>query len=357
MSIHGSKAPIIMNCGAAAQDPDVKIYEPSEPADLGNAVHDYVAQEILGKMPNMESYREKHKVQDKDSFEICCYQSRKVWAELIDYFQDPECEKRYRDESLDVTAIVDVVGHGDDFISVLDWKTGWHESDYWPQLMVNGHLAIQGTDYQKAYLVIGWLRRAEFEGRMVSRTQLQDYYDRFKKKIKYKDTYTPGSHCRFCPRLTECPAIGKGLTLQETTLPAKLTVAQIREYRPLVQKLEAMIKQYKEAEKAYMFAKKTVDMGDGQELYLLQKTNTSITVNKKSLKMLTDMYGLDAVVDRLKITKTAIDGMSKDKAKEVGKKIVDQKKEDYEKLDKFIDTSPGASEVRSRKKKEAKDGK
>lgn len=90
---------------------------------------------------------------------------------------------------------------------ICEWKSGFG-SDPWQQLRAYALLALDlYPEAQTVYCVAVHLRSQQpLDGRRFKRGELLEWWDALVRQLKRTDRYSPGAHCRYCPRSYDCPA-------------------------------------------------------------------------------------------------------------------------------------------------------
>lgn len=212
LTIRVSSLPLLFRCAAAAQAPDLRIAEGSEPADLGSAAHEALRPVAEGLGVAWDAIPEiagRWGVDDGDVRALAAM-GAKLWPLIRDTFPDATTE---HEVAADVTPTLRIVGHLDFASRVLtfaragDWKTGRVDSDYREQM--RGYAALlllEDPKLTEATVTIVWLRDGDIENYTLAREGLAAWIADVTKIAESTGSYSPGAHCDRCPRAHECPA-------------------------------------------------------------------------------------------------------------------------------------------------------
>jgi hypothetical protein len=88
---------------------------------------------------------------------------------------------------------------------IVDFKFGYLDLDFEPQLRAYAWLDMQTNDADETYACIIKARSSELIPYSFTLAELDRWFARLADRLKRQDEYTPGQHCRFCPRSHECP--------------------------------------------------------------------------------------------------------------------------------------------------------
>src|SRR4030042_5671960 len=161
MIIRASKMPLFLTCPQSLKRaPEIPIDSDSEIARLGTAVHEAMANYVMNNRVDAGELAEKHGVDLKELSILFAF-GRQAWEELSPYFPTPEVE-----ESMEATlnkvfclrGRADVFQLATDAIHIIDWKSGYKKTNYWPQLLAYGYLAARQYGVPKAIVTLVWLR-------------------------------------------------------------------------------------------------------------------------------------------------------------------------------------------------------
>ena len=251
MRLSASAIPRAMRCSASIIEPKIPYDDKNEQAEVGTIVHDLLAKYILGDR------EDKHL--DKNIQELF-QQGIDIWEDKLKAkFPDPRPEHGFTTlESIDMShTTADVVSYIPDkqLVRIADWKTGEYDPDAVLQLKTYALAAAFEYGVKNAEVAIAWIKDDYVEWQSYTLLELTNWHSDImtmeKNLLKRGPKYTAGTHCKYCPRLTECPAIGNSIALSDSPTGA-LTPQLIAKYRPIVKKMETMIERFKKAQTAYV---------------------------------------------------------------------------------------------------------
>jgi hypothetical protein len=195
INLRCSSLPLLFACGVSLQAPELTVHQYSGPAaDLGTTVHDELARHVDGA-----------EVEPSKATGFLFWAGAKAWRELAPEFPNPLTEVLL-DHSFvywSCTGHVDVVSVVGSEIRILDWKSGFKDSDYSEQM--RGYCALALLKYpeiERATATIVWLRTGEIERYTMTREQLTAW--EWDVSVAMTGLETPGTHCDYCRRSHEC---------------------------------------------------------------------------------------------------------------------------------------------------------
>jgi len=287
MIYRASSVPRILRCPASSVAPDIYIDESGEAAAVGSAVHNVLAQVVeegLTQLPEVGKAAELHRLEDYAEL------IRLGWAG-VNALEDLRpsisnilgVEKSMACAEFKGTA--DMVFESDDgALCVLDWKSGFADADYADQLMTYAIMARATFGaYERYKTIIVWLRSREIEINSYEIEDLRAWELRWNEVIK-SDRYTPGEHCKWCPRQFDCEAraqmvraVSKDLVEIEA---GQLTTNELADLYPKVLIVEKACKRYKDVLRAAVKDAGTVKLSDGRIMSMEEQEKKSIKFNK-----------------------------------------------------------------------------
>lgn len=211
-----SALPLFMKCAQSTRgETPISDYYPE--TGLGTAAHVYAGQYVLSGAVDLDGLAKVYGC-DPQELGFLAHQVRTAWADVIGAYKglqyrvlaEPEWSMSIDDPPGEVTgtpdAVVVVSDGGEDYIEVIDWKTGRRDSEYREQLLAYGVLGLLFFGRASAVRArVVWLREMEVELYSLNRSELDEWYDRLSKQAK-DTTFRPGQHCSFCPRRFKCEA-------------------------------------------------------------------------------------------------------------------------------------------------------
>jgi hypothetical protein len=195
INLRCSSLPLLFACGVSLQAPDLTVHQESGPAaNLGTLVHGELARYVEG-----------FEVEPSKATGFLFWAGVKAWRELAPEFPNSLTEVLLDHRFLEwsCTGHVDVVSVVGSEIRILDWKSGFKDSDYREQM--RGYCALALLKYpeiERATATIAWLRTGEIERYAMTRDQLEKWVDDV--MLAMCPIERPGTHCDYCKRSHEC---------------------------------------------------------------------------------------------------------------------------------------------------------
>lgn len=211
-----SSLPLMMRCSQSNRgETPISDYYPE--TGLGTAAHVYAGQYVLNAAIDLDGLAKVYGC-DPQELGFLAHQVRTAWAEVLGAYKglqyrvlaEPEWSMSIDDPPGEVTGTPDVVvvvsDGGEDYIEVIDWKSGRRDSEYREQLLAYGVLGLLFFGRASAVRArVVWLREMEVELYSLNRSELDEWYDRLSKQAK-DTTFRVGQHCSLCPRRFKCEA-------------------------------------------------------------------------------------------------------------------------------------------------------
>lgn len=319
IKMRGSAASYQTQCGQSLIAPAVPRSGAGRPARIGTGVHlalsdaiqkeygpDKIEETILDIANRMDL--------DRDEIAPPVFQGLKDWEKLRDFFPSPLLEVAMsRREKFGESLQVEVTGHADvlaldgNEIRVLDWKSGWLDTDHKPQIRMYALLAF--TEFEEAKTFWGSalrLRTGDMEPCKWTREEIETWWANTLREIS-RMTFNQGDWCGYCPRANECPenlqalaVAGKLLAGVESFTPDQLPAI----YRAK-QAYQKLIDRAGEAIKAMVSANGGSMKFQDCELQIRSEERQAIEPTQASLDLIAG--AIPNVWPVLKITKTAIE--------------------------------------------------
>jgi len=183
-----------------------------------------------------------------------------IWREVSKWFPQPQCEVAFEAGGNTGTCDLADIGTsagGDDYLAVLDWKTGRIEDEaatFWQCRFYAGLIAYDmppGTDpAMPVYLFAAFPRSGEYVCQTVTFRDIDRFWGNVIEKmmddVKSGDrTATTGPHCSHCRAAAVCPAIRKSLIpfsdageITVETMIGKLTVMEPSAFTATIRNLK-----------------------------------------------------------------------------------------------------------------------
>jgi hypothetical protein len=151
----------------------------------------------------------KHGVDDGE-LRFLAHQGAKLWMQVRDHFGGVLATERHGEITrgdLTIVGTSDIEAHTASEVVIGDWKTGYIDGDYEPQLSGYAAIALErNPNAERAVVYVLWVRTGEIEQRTVTRAQSDEWIAALQNHVKDAATHRPGAHCRGCHRWGECSA-------------------------------------------------------------------------------------------------------------------------------------------------------
>jgi len=250
--MHVSSLPGLFACPSSQMETDHQYDVPSDAAGLGRAVHDALAETVMGREPDLKAIAASYGAKESDLTPLHSY-GRMAWGEVKGHFSNARVEERLVGDGIRGQA--DVFHLGDETRAVLDWKTNRERADYRAQLL--GYAACAVNQYGmppsgEIKLFTVWVRLFEIDVLTVTFADLQRFYeDLTRAKRNIGRVYGPGDACLYCRRQLVCPVRREYLVSSAEALAATVAVEVTPEDLPRLyqraQMLTRAIDRYKKA--------------------------------------------------------------------------------------------------------------
>lgn len=319
MNIRCSSLPLAWNCASSLEAPaagEALINQSSEPAELGNAVHRYLAAHVAGTELDIGQLATEHGC-DPDELGFLSAQGRKLLKELGKYIDLSKAESEVP-MSVNIGDEITITGTGDlcdrqgDTALAVDYKSGRADFDHTAQLRGYGLLLLHkyGSAVRKVTTIVARLREGIWDVEHLTREQLESWRDEFKRRLRNgKGKFNPGGHCEYCPRSRNCPgkqemakaaiaeanAVGMAVVAwtPETRLAAGPKIAEtLGKFRVITDIAE----RFREAVKADVLEHGPLPAGPGRQLAILT-VNKRVLNPAKARPVLLGKYADQAAID------------------------------------------------------------
>lgn len=223
--IWASSLPRIVLCPASLYvKPDEMLIKSSgKPAKLGSAVHEVCENMVnnnLTSLPDLKEISVRYEIEDMlDELRMLSNFALTAWnggdKPLKSYFRNPKCEERNTyslkadDKDIEFVARSDIEEIIDDRGVVVDWKSGYKQSDYIAQVKCNAFLlAAKDKTIKEVSTIIVWLRDRTMSVATFTREELRNWMRQLIRRVVRggENTFGPGEACLYCPRALSCPA-------------------------------------------------------------------------------------------------------------------------------------------------------
>ena len=287
MDVRCSSLPLLARCAAAAVPPALKVEGDDGAARLGTAVHAWLADRIRsGIHVDPAELPKAYPGLDADECAALAWSAWKCWEAVAHYFPTPQTERelRYEDGLGTITGHPDVLSIYNGAVWIADHKTGFLDENHDEQMKGYGWLGVNAFHVDVANVCLIRVRGGTADWARYTRPELAAWWDAFTDRLTAeRETYRPGTHCRYCRRFLECPAAGRLLEKAENdllTLQANLDLPRDSELGTLLdfcKILEDRCQLARNLVRARVAqAGGRLATGDGRELILVQQERREI---------------------------------------------------------------------------------
>ena len=203
-----SSLPRFLEC-ASSQQETAAPYDPgSDPAELGTAVHEGLAQYVRdGSIPDFIELSKRYEQPVKE-LRMLFFNGRKAWEAIKEQLPEPRVEQKVSSRLTMGTA--DVVFHNGQVCIIVDWKSGYVQSNYRNQLCGYAYAAVETFGMPASgqiSIVTVWLRAGEIDTEILEASDLAKWEVKYEKQAeRVGSQYSPGEWCIGCRRQLNCQA-------------------------------------------------------------------------------------------------------------------------------------------------------
>ena len=256
-------------------------------ANLGSAVHAFIAEMLTGGETIMEPDAEAEPLVET---------ALEAWGAIRE-----EAKGDYGVENLDTTPYLSGHLDADGNRWLVDWKSGWRDTDYSPQ--TKGYAWLKWAEAGRpdeftvtTYTV--WLRFHKYDKEVYTAEDLRQWEAEYVAKLsQIGEVVNPGEACLWCPRKHECHAHTAWICESHAMIlsdgAALTTREQLAEAWPRLQELSKAVEEAKKRVRAAA-EEKPLDLGDGYELKIVGGSKTTIDP-EAAWDLLTDYIPLEAL--------------------------------------------------------------
>lgn len=207
--IRASSMPLAIKCPASqfVDANTLKIVSDPDITAAGIAVHKALQAHFSGANCSLEDIAVAYGA-DLEDLRHLYWAGRRIWdclADRIDIGQS-FCEIQLLSPDFSGHADRLIISANGETAWMIDYKSGYKDSDYRQQLLTYAHLAMNNfPTLKQVYSCIFWLRTGEFEGEWCTREASNLWHAETLKRLE-EFGYNPGRHCSYCQRFLECPA-------------------------------------------------------------------------------------------------------------------------------------------------------
>ena len=296
-----SGLPLFVLC-PSSHSPDFDLQGDSRPASLGTGVHTDI-QRVADGLEALD-------IEDAERQQLVEY-AEQALAEIEPLAVDWENEAAVArlGEGWHLTGHVDKLSRFKHII--VDWKSGWLESDYSAQ--TKGYALCCAVGSTMVSAIIPWLRRRFYETVQYTEDELVEFHDLLTEKVRLiGKAWNPGPHCTsmYCPRRLECPhrrnRDATALTLLGEPIGEMLTADQVVKLDRAIRVTEKLIEIAKQARKCFVQDNGPVAVDDRRELAIIPVNRTAIDP-LRGWQVLVEALGENGLADCVTIGKTKVE--------------------------------------------------
>lgn len=221
LKVRCSSLPLVSLCAAAAEPVEIRIDRHFDAADLGTAVHAALAIAVanpdqvrnLGDMADLCAVQAGIYDADPDEARQLGVWTWRCWEQVRQHFPAPQVETHLVWQDIEagiwLSGHLDVHSHLADRkrLHILDAKTGRVDSS--PEAQLRGYALVgltQHPDVETVYACGLRIRDRLVDGWEWSRGEIMDWWAKMRRHLADRQRYSPGRHCRYCPRGATCEA-------------------------------------------------------------------------------------------------------------------------------------------------------
>jgi hypothetical protein len=341
-TIRASSLPLALACPASQVPPQARLADDSPESRLGSAVHEVLAAVVRDNIDGAAfsdaniAAAARWLVELTDVYDLA-WNGRRAWDRLREHFPTPSVEHEFdctfrgdllSDEDFRLTGHVDVYsvlpGSESEF-RLLDWKTGYEDADHEAQMRAYAWLGLRGWEgpgYARAFVVR--LREMTVDTFVWTRAELNAWHEGVVRDTADVGQFRAGRHCGFCQRRVECPMLVAhmaatavqmldGTPERTMAMPQAMVCLYDR-----IRQLEDGCADARNLIRAHLAAFGPVVGHDGRTLALVRQERQEIN-SGLAWPVLENRFGLHAVAEAAKLTKTAVTKLAMDNAPPRGK--------------------------------------
>lgn len=292
----------------------VRINTPSEDSDYGNAGHEIAAQVVAGRDVDLDAIAARFGLLPAMLADVLESVST-AWAGIKEKFSDPHTEHEMYVKCPDwrVSGHADVIQGIDGHTIIVDWKFGRRADLGKCRYQMLAYAYLSGASTAEAHVYFhadrAWWT-LEFDEEEIA--GFRRLVDEAVAKIE-TGPYSPGDHCRYCPRRNGCPAHAeesRSLMALADSPGGDLSPAGITRQLRVLGQLDARVRELRSILGNHVRAAGgSVD--DGVDGYRVQATQRRVVDVRKGWNALKERLGIDTLLGLLKVSVTDIDDAAK----------------------------------------------
>lgn len=243
---------------------------------------------------------------------------RRIWENLVDRIDVGQVYHEINMISPDFSGHADrlIVSSDGETAWVIDYKSGYKDSDYRQQLLTYAHLSLHNfPTVKQVYSCIFWLRTGEYEGEWVTREANNLWYAEALKRLE-EFGFNPGRHCTYCQRFLECPAAKSQLIQAGEVLIESAQQTELTEVDKFFTILDAqkMLSDYCEKVHTMLRAQLAAVGGkiesEDREVFFVEQSRREIDA-KVALPIIREKFGSDTADQCCSVSKKSIEEVVK----------------------------------------------
>jgi hypothetical protein len=293
MEIRCSSLPTLFACPSGALVPQKTITESGAEARLGWVAHEALAQMVRGQELDVPTLARNRGVPENELDRIVHF-GYQAWKQLASQMPEAQTEVSGRaplpgSEVFVLTGTADVLSKPARLL--IDWKTGWRHSDYWPQML--GYAYI----YEVPQIAIVWLRDRDIEKRTITPEEMHEFPRKVLAAVQEAGyVWHPGEHCDRCRGRTSCAEraawgrAGVAALVQQRDQP--LDRDHLGRLFPRAQAVKKALAEYERLLREEVEARGPLALAGGEEIALVEVNRRSLDP-EKTWPLLSEALGDD----------------------------------------------------------------
>jgi hypothetical protein len=332
-TIRASSLPLALACPASQVPPQTRLADDSAESRLGSACHQALAVLVRdGADPFQQAIEDAAASWRCDLEEVSAlaWRGKQCWDKLQNHFPSAYVEQPLSgiagDDELGISGHPDVLSFVDDEIRLLDWKIGREDSDFQDQLRAYAWLAMHWRETEgRTLAMVCRVREMTVDTYYWTGRELDEWMRGVVRDAADVERFRAGRHCGWCQRRRECDVVS------QYVVNSTANVMEWPRGKPLAldDALVAMHDRVRVVEQACQDARDAlraavataggqIAASDGRTLALVRQERQEIN-SGLAWPVLENRFGLHAVAEAAKLTKTAVTKLAMDNAPPRGK--------------------------------------